>query len=350
MIHFKNSILPILVALIATTSCIEPVNVKHEDQSGVLTVEAQITTEAKAHLVHLTTSAPYGGVLKGIVKPVENAEVIIKDDIGNTTVLSYDSSGTYHTPEYFKAEVGRSYILDISYDGNEYISLKEKVDAVGTIDELVATNKEVPYLSESGALTHYSGIEVFAKYHRQPNTADYFYWNYTGLYTMYTHPELFIARPLLGLPYPDPKDCCAECYRFEYNNARKISSFDLGQDVAAPRLFFIRDDGFHFAKKYLLMVHRYTLTKGAYQFFKQLNQQLSINGNIFDPPPVTLRGNIYNTNNINETVVGYFVVSDVSTDTLSIYPGDLDNLLPLPIYPDDCRVLPNSSTDKPVFY
>ena len=61
-----------------------------------------------------------------------------------------------------------------------------------------------------------------------------------------------------------------------------------------------------------------SLTKSAFQFFDLLQNQLNIQGNIFDPPPAKLGTNIINLDNPDEDVIGYFGVSDVSRDSLFI--------------------------------
>ena len=65
-----------------------------------------------------------------------------------------------------------------------------------------------------------------------------------------------------------------------------------------------------------MRVEQHSLTTEAYQFFKLLKDQASINGDIFDPPPATLRGNMINLTDPDENVIGYFRASDVAIDSM----------------------------------
>jgi len=84
--------------------------------------------------------------------------------------------------------------------------------------------------------------------------------------------------------------------------------------------------------------------------FDLIRLQLEIDGDIFDPPPATVRGNIINVDDTDELVVGYFLTTDITVDTLSIPKEALPFIAQLPVFPDDCQVLPNTTTIKPDIY
>jgi hypothetical protein len=73
-------------------------------------------------------------------------------------------------------------------------------------------------------------------------------------------------------------------------------------------------------------------------------------GNIQDPPPAFIQGNIINGNDANDTPLGFFSASAISRNSMLVNDEELGVSLPYFVFPDDCRVIPNSSTVRPVFW
>ncbi len=74
-------------------------------------------------------------------------------------------------------------------------------------------------------------------------------------------------------------------------------------------------------------------------------------GSIFEPPPMAIFGNISGCNDSEHPVFGYFGASAIATKGIFIpaneapYPPS-DTL----IWPDDCRIMGNSTAIKPSFW
>ena len=107
---FKHSY---IFFLISSISCITPLNIETQVEENILVVEGYISTAPGPYTIQLTTSARYGSVFDGFIKPEPGADVWIKDDLGNTVFLIDKDYGVYETPEGFQGEVGRTYILNI---------------------------------------------------------------------------------------------------------------------------------------------------------------------------------------------------------------------------------------------
>jgi hypothetical protein len=340
----------VLIVLLFMASCVDPLEIDVDDQfSEVLVVEGGINSNYGPHSIYLTKSAKYGSVFDGVIQPIENAIVSIRDNDGNNQILTHEDNGQYVTSTTFKGEVGKGYILIIEWDGKTFNSTQEFIEKSSELDSIYPVFSQVPVLNENGVLGYKSGTDIYAKYKRESNTADYYFWNYEGVYYVRTFPEQYIFQTRRG-PVSRPKDCCAECYRSELNNDIIISSFPLGNDLVDSRLFFLEDDGYRFSEKYVMTVTRQSLSQGAFEFFDLIRLQLEIDGDIFDPPPATVRGNIINIDNTNELIVGYFLTTDITVDTLSIAKQALPTVTQLPVYPDDCQVLPNTTTIRPSIY
>lgn len=331
------------------SSCIDELNIDTEQKRNILVVEGMITTENGPHKISLSKSAKYGSILEDDIKKEQNATLFIRDEVGDQVFLTEGSSGSYFTPADFKAEVGRSYTLSITLaNGERYISTKELVPEVPKLNSIVLLWKKQPSLSD---IQFTSGIEVYANWNDPEDEKNYYLWQTSGLFKINARPDLHVSKNFFGNPVPDPKDCCEECYVSETLGGLSIFKDNLtnGNEIT-HRVGFIEDDGRRFMDKYMVILEQRSLTKNAFQFFDLLNNQLSIQGDIFDPPPAKIGTNIINLDTPDEDVIGYFGVSDVSRDSIFLDNGIILENQPSRILNDDCRVLPGSTTEIPSFW
>lgn len=115
-----NSILGCIVLLLAISSCIEPFEIETQGFEGVLVVDARLTNEEKQHQIILSRARPFE---QDSITPEINAQVSIKDEVGNNYEFEEVSPGKYESVSLFRAEQNKAYELDIiSSDGNSYNS------------------------------------------------------------------------------------------------------------------------------------------------------------------------------------------------------------------------------------
>jgi hypothetical protein len=62
---------------------------------------------------------------------------------------------------------------------------------------------------------------------------------------------------------------------------------------------------------YFVQVRLRSLTESAYQFWRTVSEQINNSGGIFDKPPITIKGNVFNVDNPDEQVLGFFGVSSI---------------------------------------
>ncbi len=337
---------PYIILVLALTGCIDPITLEQDKEVKVLVVEGGITTEFGPHTIKLTRSAQYGDVFVGEIKNEIEAKIFVHDDLGNTTSLLENGRGVYSTPEVFRGKIGRKYtLIIITKDGTEYQSYPESIYRVPVIDTFSVEYLEFPVKKEFGGFEIISGVEVDVTYNDPSEVVNYYKWETRGTFKLVTRPDL--SAPTMG-EYSLPKTCCSMCYAHEKNSSIRISSdrFYNG-NVYNTKVFFLEDDGARFFEKYIIKIDQLSISKGAYEFYELLNKQLSIKGNIFDPPPATIRGNIIGISNPDEDVVGYFTASDIQTKEYHIKGEDLPRVVPLPIIPHDCRDIRNGTTIKP---
>ncbi len=337
-----------LFFIFVITSCIDPITLNQAGEVSVLVVEGGITTEFGPHTIKLTRSAQYGDVFVGEIKQELGAQLFIRDELGNTIRLFEHGNGVYSTSVDFRGEIGRKYtLIIITKDGKEYQSYPELLTKVPAIDSVFIEYVEVPIRTQNFKSFKY-GVNVYVAYQDPSEVSNYYKWEISGTYRLPTHPELYV-NPSSGAV--EPKDCCELCYTTEGNLNIGISSdrFYNGNPYE-KEVFFIEDDGRRFYEKYIIHIRQLSISKEAYEYYNLLKNQLSIQGNIFDPPPATIRGNIIGITNPDAPVVGYFSVADIKRIDTHIIGYTLPKSVIGVKIRDDCRESRNAIRTKPDYW
>lgn len=347
--------------LFSLIGCIDELNISTERVLRVLVVEGNITTDPGPHYIRLSKSAKYGSIFDDFSKMVNGALVRIRDEKGNQVILDEVDSGVYATSPSFRAKVGSEYTLIVESNTEQYISTPEKVLPVAPIKSLRIESKKLASLSD---VVFDIGVEVYVDFQDPSDEQNFYLFENGGTHVVNTSPLDFELK-IPGGFIPAPKDCCDVCWVTEKagDPQVRITSDDLFNGNETSQLAaFIVDDGKRYTDKYLVKILQRSLTKEAFRFFQVLESQLSISGDLFDPPPATLRGNVINVVDPQSPVIGYFFASDVSIDSAFIDNALVEGTLKIPFdYPDDCRELPKlnignlktivkSSSQRPSFW
>lgn len=326
-------------------SCIEPEEIRIDEAAEFLTVEGRITTQPGPHIVKISLSARYGNVFEGFIAPLRSAQVSVRDNTGQITFLTELENGNYATPEGFELIVGREYSLLIERaDGKNYLSIPTLVTAVPEIQDLQYRFKS---LAVENQFQSTSGLEVYATFDNPNEGENFLMWRNSGSYKIVTFPEDHVD-PQTGAPAP--KDCCKTCWIRESNADKSINIFNsssFAPGIIEYPVAFIKDDGLRYTDRYVATIQQMSISKEAHQYFRVLDQQLQIQGSIFDPPPATLRGNMISIDDPEETVLGYALFADVSEKRISLPRTALEYTQPLRVILNDCRIVDNASTDVP---
>ncbi len=338
--------------LFVWAACVDPYNFQTSSGELLVTVEGFITTAPGPHFIRLSRSDRYGSVFEGLVRPISRATVIIRDKEGNIEFLEEtEIDGTYKTSEQFSAELGKEYIIQVrTAAGRNYSSLPESPYPVPPIDSITINTVVIP---TTNPLIDLSGAQLVAHFKDPADEKNYYQWVHgESVHVLFTNPELYTLPRFddFNPRGPAPKDCCDKCYRYERLTRMPIViADDISFNGNATRLpvMVIPDNGQRFRETYRIDVHQMSITEKAYRFLLLAKQQLETEGNIFDPPPANIRGNMISLDDPEEVVLGYFYVCDVQTRRVYIHNRDMEWLQPVNVIPDDCREVPNSFVNPP---
>lgn len=122
-----KKILFIIFSLFLLNSCEKEIDLDLEDKSGNIVIEGNITDQAGPYFVRITRSVAF--TQNNEYPPVENMDVSLSDDLGNSEILEYVGEGFYKTNS-FQGQSGRTYTLRVVGEGKEYVAKSTMPDAV----------------------------------------------------------------------------------------------------------------------------------------------------------------------------------------------------------------------------
>lgn len=340
----------LIILLFFLCGCIDPFPVEVSEGESLLHVEGYITTDPGPHTIKLTRTATYGSVFVDFIRRVSQATVGIQEvESGQVTFLTETETGTYVTPNGFSAEIGKSYSLRIlTRDGEEYVSEPQNTLPVPEIDSLAYRTIVIP---TTNRLFPKSGLQFISFFKDPPGERNFYHWKIENrISRVSTFPELYRPRGSLPEDPPQPKDCCTYCFVPDMVPFRNIFiAEDTGFDGLATSQIagFLEDNGFRFMHRFRFDFQQMAISAETYRYLRLIDQQLSLTGSVFDPPPARLRGNIINLNDPDETVLGHFFSADVVSKRIYLRREDLDLIQSQLRFEDDCRELSNSTVEGP---
>ncbi len=279
----------------------------------------------------ITLSRLHANADSSINTPIRNAQVEVLID-GTGVMLSERDAGTYILPEDVRGKVGSSYQLRFrTEEGVAYQSTVETMVAVPTISRVY----DMPHtdLIPVGD-TVVPASDIFFDYQDPPGTANFYLWrwrNYEsqdycascrqGRYTIrdigpvgsgplevlgcVVDPTI---RSYVYYDYP----CRGQCWDIFYS-----TTIDVLSDVYTNGTFQLAHKAAtipaYQASPALIVIEQLSLSANAYRYYRLFADQVQNTGTLADSPPAPLVGNVTNTANPQEQVVGYFSAASVAS-------------------------------------
>lgn len=312
---------------------------------SMLSVEGHITNGPGPHIVKLTRSATYGSVFVDFNRPVIQASVGIREnETGIVSLLSETEQGIYLTSTDFIPIAGNSYSLLITTtEGSEYISFPSKLIEAPKLDSLSFTTVSFP---TNNRLVSRSGLQLTAFFKDPSDQQNFYFWNMKSpISTVKTYPEFYKPRYSLPTDPFQPKDCCKYCDipGFPVSRGLYLADDSNFNGLATNQIAgYIEDDGLRLSFEYRFEFEQMAISEETFRFLTLVNQQMTLTGSVFDPPPANIRGNLVSLSDPEETVLGHFFAAGVSSRKVTLFGSELELLQFQQPINDDCRLIRNS--------
>ncbi len=333
----KKSII-LIVALILFDSCVDRISIEVPAGGDVLVVDGLITDEPGPYTVEITRAAKLDTDLN-FRKFVTAKSVAIFDNLGNSEVLKEVEQGIYQTkPNGIRGVVGREYHVRVEgRDGKIFESVPEMIKPVGKIDSVYY---EAVSFQPADAPTTY-GFDIYMDSKGLPDSDNQLRWRFSATYLVKTFPELhvvpigegFAPDPLpcssfrlsngAVLPVPGkPCDCCT-CWVTQFEEKPHVSDnqFVSNGNFRRVKLGYMPISNLYFYEKVMIEVKQLSLSRTAFDFWKNIQAQKEGTGSLFQPPSGTVRTNIFEKNGAEQAQGLFYAAGSNKKIVFIVIPG-----------------------------
>ena len=313
--HNRIQFLLIATGLVFLGACLEPFFFEvDENFKKSLVIDGIFTNSDEiSHEVRISRAAEFG--IK-VGEPELGASVSLSWSSGNAT---YDEvgDGLYILPADVIGRSGETYQLRVTLsDGSTYESQPQLMPESTTITDLSLSWEREIVEQNTGVSRPEGVINLFV---------DSDIGDLNGprplikwlVIEAFSFPEMFCG----GLHQPKT------CYKEFALSSRSFFLFDGNQtdesvieDVLVGQkreLSNVEFSGLHY-----FSVIQQTVTPEAFSYYSRINDLVKQEGTVFDLPPAAISGNVYNVDNPDETVLGYFEISGATIARISVLPSE----------------------------
>jgi len=318
-----------ILFLIIIIGCVEQFTPPVSNYENLLVVEAFISDKPSSHYVKLSRSYPIDTTL-AIAE--SGAGVSVFDSNGNQFDFIEQEAGSYYSDSLlFTPILGETYILSITTrDGRIY-----KSDPVVMIEtppiEDIFYKIETVTSNEVGGGGLDNGLQIYLNAGRATSETSYFKFEWEETWEFQTPFESF-----LDWDYQNNREFLREenisiCWNGSIStdiNLATTENITSGLIEGHPIRFIpFRESTLRI--KYSILVKQFSMSEAAYRFWENLKESNESTGSLYDAQPFQVSGNLKNTEDPLEPVLGYFDMATVSTKRIFIKRS---NDIPLEIW------------------
>ncbi|NOZ34447.1 MAG: DUF4249 domain-containing protein [Chlorobi bacterium] len=338
--------------LLSFIGCEEEFNLSSDKNENVLVVDGLITDKPGPYIVTLSHSSPIGDPS---FIPYVDCKVEIINDKGNSEILKELNPGHYSTAKNgMLGIIGNKYKLSIiTSSGVTYATDFQKMKDKVLIDTITA---DLKYIRDINFPYGKPGYQFYLDTKIAPTSNNYFLWTLNETYEYDIDYKLAFVQNILGdIIYFDPKyDTLSTCWKTEKvkkiftNKTENLSS----SQILGQALHFVSTESKKLTKRYSVLVNQYLLTEESYNYWSNIENQMSNEDFFSSRQPYNIRGNIRNINDNNEIVLGNFTVASLDQKRIFV------DRPRAPFYYTKCVVILNPESirdykkthDPPYFY
>jgi len=307
-----NKFLYIGIIMLCTVSCIEPFQPEIKERQDMLVINGLISDKPGWHSVEISRATPYNE--PGFI-PVSGCVVRVEDNNGRGVTYSEFEPGIYRAEleESFLA-VNNLYKLYVSTeDGKEYQSDYDSLLACPPIDSLYY-EIDLP-VSDDPNITFLGGVQFYVDVRGEPGDSRNFLWKAEETYKYFSSYLIqYLWENDSLYEFDPPSDSLSECYKG--GPIREIytasTKYLVTNQLNKYPLYYVSAWGPKLRYEYGLMVSQHSLSNEAYLYWEKIAGLNEGEGGLYEKQPSNTVGNIYNVNDQDEQVLGFFFASQVN--------------------------------------
>jgi hypothetical protein len=289
-------------------SCVEKIDFVVDRDEPLLVVNGFISNKSHDETLLIPSDGRYFSVQLNTTskvtnvrdQPVLGATVFIENDKSNIWNYTEHESGKYILEDpQFKVLGDQLYRLNISYDGDRYLSNWEKLPDLGYGFGDISFDEEIldvlVYEAQVPVIQKKQGISVKVNLEEINTDKTYTYWDF--------EPHWIYKAPLASIINND-----VFCWT---TNEFYLNQYVLNSTIGKPykqEIFLIETVGNERVyEEFTSLIRQFSITPEYYYFLEDLQKQAD-RGGLFDQPPYNVIGNMYKESDENVKVSGYFAI------------------------------------------
>ncbi len=316
-LSFKNvrNISFYLVLLGLINACVEPYDKAFNLKASPLVIDGFITDQAEGDTIVIKTAKTASTTYAEI--PLDGCKAVVIENGGSPVALREFGSGRYVTPVGFRGKIGNSYKLQfITPDGNKYESNDETIIAVPEFQKVYDKFDTKATTNDKGTIFYPASV-VYIDTQDPPNERNFYLWRFIHF------EKISICATCERGVYNKANETCVDNRGFTYDYHCDGSCWNIAYSSTVNVFSDINSNGLNIKGRViakipyynyggcLIEVQQASISSGAYNFYKLLDQQGQSTGSLTDTPPAAIVGNVKNINVSAEPVVGYFGASSI---------------------------------------
>jgi len=303
--------LVILLIIVLVPGCVEPYTPDIRESQESLVVEGLLTDQPGFQTIYLSRSSPFSD--PGFI-PESYCQVRVVDENGNSYWFYEQEKGVYGGGMTASQLVrGTAYKLTIlTADGKKYESDYETLSSpCPSIDSVYFEIKTVETSDPEEPL---EGIQFYIDIEAGEDQARNYRWELVETWEYYAANIIQYYYDGLYLHVmPDPFTYYRCWYTGRINNIYTSSTKNsVSNRIYRYPLHFVSSQTNRLQIRYSLLVKQFSLSDDAYQYWDQMRRQQQESGGLYETQPSQIRGNVYNINDPDELVLGFFNVASSS--------------------------------------
>ncbi len=306
----------ISAVLFTIAACLDPIEFPDVEAEDLVVIEGQFTPSKRVHTVRISRTSAFG---KKVFRGVENAGVsILHGDLQE--VFLEVSPGIYalegHT---VRGQPGEKYVLEVKMpNGKVFRSLEDAMPMVQQADSAYFHFEREVFVNPSGRDRFANVLNIYIDTHLKERDL-YLRWYVDELYS-------FPEETCGGLDIP------LTCYIPLEGNPQNISLYnnrELGLDKITGLKVGSKNSfpAVEFKGPHYFTVFQHVITQNAYAYWQKVVDVVNQSGTVFDKPPARITGNMYNVQNPDERVLGYFELAAIDTVRTVVLPSEYQEAL-----------------------
>jgi hypothetical protein len=312
----------VAVLALLVSSCIEPFHAEIDDEPKLISIEGSLIKGSPRQRVVVSRTTSLSNPR---FNPVQNCIVRVVGEDNKVFTYEEHSDGVYSLiiPDD-ELIPGRKYKLHIlTPDGDEYESESVVLQKGVEIDSLYYNIEE---RVESYTGNELNGLQFYADIEASDSVSRFFRWKIEETYE-YTSagPIDFYYYDLTFDPViPDDIWGLYRCWLTEEIQGIFLSStinLASNEKKRIP-LHYVSTETDRLKIQYSLLLHQYPVDEDAYNYFVQNKTATEGSGELYTRQPQQPLTNIFNVNNPDERVLGYFWLSSRSSKRIIIKRPD----------------------------